>query len=65
CERTRALDTLLMGEVTDGIYRSFAHTDPRAQTLRHWGIRAVQAVPALKQFMVRRAMGNTPREKTQ
>jgi 2-polyprenyl-6-methoxyphenol hydroxylase-like FAD-dependent oxidoreductase len=64
-ERARSMDTLMMGEVTDGIYRSFAHTDSRAQTLRHWGVRTVQALPALKQLMVRGAMGPSNRDNKQ
>lgn len=57
--RERQLGTWVMGELTDGIYRSFSHTDSRAQALRHWGVRAVQSLPALRRLMVRGAMGQT------
>ena len=46
-----------MGLVTDGLQGLFAHTDARWQTLRNWGMNAVQGSGLIKSWLTRRAMG--------
>ncbi|MEI7784822.1 MAG: FAD-dependent monooxygenase [Betaproteobacteria bacterium] len=56
-ERARKADVLAMGLVTDGLQGLFAHTDARWQTLRNWGMNAVQGSNSIKSWLTRRAMG--------
>lgn len=56
-ERARRLDVLAMGELTDGLYRLFAHRDPRVRSLRNAGLAMFERMAPAKRFMARRAMG--------
>jgi 2-polyprenyl-6-methoxyphenol hydroxylase-like FAD-dependent oxidoreductase len=56
-ERSRKADVLAMGLLTDGLQGLFAHTDARWQTLRNWGMNAVQGSGLIKSWLTRRAMG--------
>ena len=56
-ERSRKAEVLAMGLLTDGLQGLFAHTDARWQTLRNWGMNAVQGSGLIKSWLTRRAMG--------
>jgi 2-polyprenyl-6-methoxyphenol hydroxylase-like FAD-dependent oxidoreductase len=54
--RERALPTLAMGQVTDGLLHLFAHSQPWARELRNRGLGLVNALPPLKKLLTARAL---------
>ena len=56
-ERARRADWQRMRLATDGIQRLFTHNANAAQLLRHWGMRAFDALPPLKSLAIRAARG--------
>ncbi len=56
-ERARKADVARMGFATDALERLFAHTDPRVQTLRNWGMQGFARSGPLKDWVARQAMG--------
>ncbi|HEY0973213.1 MAG TPA: UbiH/UbiF/VisC/COQ6 family ubiquinone biosynthesis hydroxylase [Solimonas sp.] len=56
-ERQRRADVLDMLAVTDALYRAYALDLPGLPALRMLGMRAVNAVPPLRQALIRRAAG--------
>lgn len=56
-ERSRRADWQRMRLATDGIQRLFTHDAAAAQLVRHWGMRAFDALPPLKNLAMRAAQG--------
>ncbi len=56
-ERARALDTWLMGELTDSLWHGFAHAAPAARVLRNQGMALVERLGPVKRWLSQRAMG--------
>ena len=56
-ERERRADWQRMRLATDGIQRLFTHDAMAAKLLRHWGMRAFDAVPRLKNLAQNAAQG--------
>ena len=56
-ERARQAEVSAMGWATDGLFGLFAQTDGRVQALRNWGMRGVNRIDPLKNWLTRRAMG--------
>ena len=56
-ERARKADVARMGLATDALERLFAHTDPRVQALRNWGMLGFGRSGPLKDWVARQAMG--------
>jgi ubiquinone biosynthesis UbiH/UbiF/VisC/COQ6 family hydroxylase len=56
-ERSRRADWQRMRLTTDGIQRLFTHDAALAQLARHWGMRAFDALPPLKNLAMRAAQG--------
>lgn len=55
--RERALDTLAMGTLTDGLLHLFSHPSPWAKELRNRGLGLVNQVAPLKRMLTRAALG--------
>ncbi len=55
--RERRAPTWLMGQVTDGLLRLFAHPEPLVKTLRNRGLGLVNQLPPLKRLLTQRALG--------
>ncbi len=49
--RRRALPTLAMGQLTDGLLQLFAHDSPLARELRNRGLGLVNALPPIKRML--------------
>jgi len=56
-ERARAEDILALAWVTDGLQRLFAAPGGAAATLRNAGLNLTNALPVLKNLLIRRALG--------
>lgn len=56
-ERARQADARAMGWLTDSLFGLFAEPDTRVQALRNWGLRRVDQLGPLKQWLARQAMG--------
>jgi len=56
-ERARAEDILALAWVTDGLQRLFAAPGGAAAKLRNAGLNLTNALPVLKNLLVRRALG--------
>jgi ubiquinone biosynthesis UbiH/UbiF/VisC/COQ6 family hydroxylase len=56
-ERARQAEVSAMGWATDGLFGLFAQTDDRVQLLRNWGMRGVDRLDPLKNWLSRQAMG--------
>ncbi|MBE0612200.1 MAG: UbiH/UbiF family hydroxylase [Burkholderiales bacterium] len=56
-ERARAEDILALALVTDGLQRLFAAPGGIASTLRNAGLNLTNALPVLKNLLIRRALG--------
>lgn len=56
-ERRRKADVLAMGLLTDGLQGLFAHSDGRWQSLRNWGMNALEGNRLIKSWLTRQAMG--------
>ena len=56
-ERWRRFDNILLAGVTDGLNRLFSNSVPPVKLARDLGLAAVGAVPPLKHFFMRHAMG--------
>ena len=56
-ERERRTHWRGMRLATDGIQRLFTHDTASAQLLRHWGMKAFEALPPLKRLAMRAASG--------
>lgn len=55
--RARAMDTLAMGTLTDGLLHLFAHPSPWVKELRNRGLGLVNHVSPLKRLLTRAALG--------
>ncbi len=58
-ERERALDTWLMGQVTDTLWHGFAHPAAAARLVRNQGMALVNQISPLKRWLSQRAMGTS------
>jgi 2-octaprenyl-6-methoxyphenol hydroxylase len=56
-ERWRRFDNILLAGVTDGLNRLFSNSVPPVKLARDVGLAMVGAVPPLKHFFMRHAMG--------
>jgi len=56
-ERARAEDILALAWVTDGLHRLFAARGSAAAKLRNTGLNLTNALPVLKNLLIRRALG--------
>ncbi len=56
-ERARKADVARMGFATDALERLFAHSNPRVQALRNWGMQGFARSGPLKDWVARQAMG--------
>jgi 2-polyprenyl-6-methoxyphenol hydroxylase-like FAD-dependent oxidoreductase len=56
-ERARAEDILALGWVTDGLQRLFAAPGGATAKLRNAGLNFTNALPVLKNLLIRRALG--------
>ncbi len=56
-ERSRKTDVAAMQTVTDGLQLLFSKEGGSWQSMRNWGMRGVEYSPAIKQWMVRQALG--------
>lgn len=56
-ERERHAHWQTMRLATDGIQRLFTHDAPATQILRHWGMRTINALPAIKRMAIQAAQG--------
>ncbi|TAK69304.1 MAG: UbiH/UbiF family hydroxylase [Betaproteobacteria bacterium] len=56
-ERARAEDILALAWVTDGLHRLFAARGGAAAKLRNTGLNLTNALPVLKNLLIRRALG--------
>lgn len=56
-ERARKADAAMLRLATDGLQRSFSHTDARVQSMRNWGMNGLDSAAALKAWLVRHASG--------
>lgn len=56
-ERARAAPVAAMLAATDALHGLFAHPDPRAASLRRWGLRAVDRLEPLKRWLIQQAAG--------
>ncbi|MDC8783954.1 FAD-dependent monooxygenase [Roseateles koreensis] len=55
--RARQADTWAMGELTDGLLKVFASEAAPLRTLRNTGMNALNALPPLKRWLTRHALG--------
>lgn len=58
-ERARQAEVGAMGWLTDGLFGLFGQTDTRVQALRNWGMSGVDRLGPLKNWLARKAMGQT------
>lgn len=56
-ERARKAEAALLRFAVDGLQHAFHHSDARLQSLRHWGMKSLDAAPPLKAWLVRQASG--------
>jgi len=56
-ERARAEDILALAWVTDGLQRLFAAPGSVAAALRNAGLNLTDALPVVKNLLIRRALG--------
>jgi 2-polyprenylphenol 6-hydroxylase len=57
-QRVRREETVLMQAATDGLHRLFCESSPGARPLRNFGLSFTNALPVLKNALVRYALGN-------
>lgn len=58
-ERERKADVWSMALVTDGLHQLFSRTEPPIQTIRNWGLNGLNQVTPMKNWLLRKAAGNT------
>jgi 2-polyprenyl-6-methoxyphenol hydroxylase-like FAD-dependent oxidoreductase len=58
-ERERKADVWSMAFVTDGLHQLFSRTEPPVQIIRNWGLNGLNQVTPMKNWLLRKAAGNT------
>jgi ubiquinone biosynthesis UbiH/UbiF/VisC/COQ6 family hydroxylase len=57
-ERSRKAQAAALLLATDGLKQAFGRQDARLQAARNWGMSSLDALPALKSWLIRRASGS-------